>query len=345
MTEWINGLFLVLGFFTASFLVWRQARQLGLPEEKIIDLILTTTFFGLVGGRLFYVAGQADFFAANYVRILLFVKYPGFSLIGCCFVGTVSLAILSARARLAWLETLDLFILPALAAGFIGLTGCLSTTCPGIVPNRLPLAVVIFALVLVALSLLRRSILNDPRWSKWKSASGLVFLIGVVLVQLLGLSLAKNPQSSLYFLERIDLLVLGGAVLIWYRDIFKMLRIPSSVLKQVKDYLEGKLRDSESRLAQLHREDPATDKDRLHMEASDDDTANVKAKHEQVQALQFQLTKTVVEIRKALSKIKVGSYGTCEVCGKMIDTDRLAAKPSATLCLEDEKKMEKGKKR
>lgn len=51
--------------------------------------------------------------------------------------------------------------------------------------------------------------------------------------------------------------------------------------------------------------------------------------------------KEIVEIRKALSRLKIGKYGICEKCGKMIDTDRLTIKPEATICVDCEKEDEK----
>ena len=43
--------------------------------------------------------------------------------------------------------------------------------------------------------------------------------------------------------------------------------------------------------------------------------------------------KNRVQIRKALTRVRLGTYGTCEDCGKMIDTDRLMIYPEATLCV------------
>ena len=44
--------------------------------------------------------------------------------------------------------------------------------------------------------------------------------------------------------------------------------------------------------------------------------------------------KQLVQLRKALTMIKIGKYGICEKCGLMIDTDRLAVKPEVTICIK-----------
>lgn len=116
---------------------------------------------------------------------------------------------------------------------------------------------------------------------------------------------------------------------------------PKDVLSQIKSYLEKKNRDTEQKLKDLKREDPFEDKTRLLDRASDDTEAQSKAGHERVAALQHQMSMALVQTRKALTKIKIGKYGICENCGKMIDTDRLAAMPTATLCVSCERKREK----
>lgn len=120
-----------------------------------------------------------------------------------------------------------------------------------------------------------------------------------------------------------------------------MVQFPKDVLSQVRDYLEHKGKETEAKLKDLKKEDPFEDKSRLLDRASDDTEAQSKAGHERVAALQHQLSTALVQIRKALTKIKLGKYGICENCGKMIDTDRLAAMPTATLCVSCERKREK----
>ena len=49
---------------------------------------------------------------------------------------------------------------------------------------------------------------------------------------------------------------------------------------------------------------------------------------------------TLKDIDDALRKIENGSYGTCEVCGKAIAPERLAAIPWARLCIDDQRKAD-----
>ncbi|MBI4099462.1 TraR/DksA C4-type zinc finger protein [Candidatus Microgenomates bacterium] len=116
---------------------------------------------------------------------------------------------------------------------------------------------------------------------------------------------------------------------------------PKDVLAQIKTYLERKDKDTEKKLKDLASEDPFEDNSRLLDRASDDTEAQSKAGHERVAALQRQMSLALVQTRKALTKIKIGKYGNFENCGKKIDTDRLAAMPTATLCVNCERKREK----
>lgn len=51
-------------------------------------------------------------------------------------------------------------------------------------------------------------------------------------------------------------------------------------------------------------------------------------------AIMQTLEKRYNDIKSALDKIKHNVYGTCQVCGKEIETDRLEANPSARTCKE-----------
>ncbi len=48
----------------------------------------------------------------------------------------------------------------------------------------------------------------------------------------------------------------------------------------------------------------------------------------------------LIQMDEAERKLKEGTYGICEECGKEISEERLAAKPYAVRCLEDEEKYE-----
>lgn len=115
-------------------------------------------------------------------------------------------------------------------------------------------------------------------------------------------------------------------------------------IKKITSIIEAHRDAVVAKLRRLRREDPLTTTDRSLIVEPGTDAAELFG-HEQVVVLEQRLKNDLTEIEKALSKIKKGTYGKCEKCGKAINLARLEVKPQAIYCLEDEKKMEakKGK--
>lgn len=116
---------------------------------------------------------------------------------------------------------------------------------------------------------------------------------------------------------------------------------PSSVLKPVNSFLQERLRTLQKRKKDLKEEDPFSDASRTLDNAAPDTEADEQFGHARTSALNTELSKRIIQVRKALARVKIGKYGICEECGKMIDTDRLIVYPEATLCAKDAKKREK----
>lgn len=98
-----------------------------------------------------------------------------------------------------------------------------------------------------------------------------------------------------------------------------------------------------SRLKRLRRDDPFSNTDRSLIVEPGTDAADLYG-HEQTMVLEQKLKSDLKEIELALKKIKKGTYGKCEKCGKVIEPARLEVKPSAIYCLDDERKMESKKR-
>ena len=50
----------------------------------------------------------------------------------------------------------------------------------------------------------------------------------------------------------------------------------------------------------------------------------------------------LADVDHALKRLDDGTYGTCEVCGRDIDEDRLRARPATRFCLDDQARVERG---
>lgn len=119
------------------------------------------------------------------------------------------------------------------------------------------------------------------------------------------------------------------------------IKYPEEILKPVREYLKSKLFGLEKRKREISEADPYEDKSRLDDNASVDTDAAEEVGHMEASAFKQAVDRSMVQIRKALTRIKIGKYGMCERCGKMIDTDRLVIMPETTWCVECEKKREK----
>jgi len=116
------------------------------------------------------------------------------------------------------------------------------------------------------------------------------------------------------------------------------IKFPLTVLKPMQAYLKKQERKLKNRKKELEKEDPFNNTDRLMDNAASDAEAAEEVGHERVFALKKEIDKSLIRIRKTLTRIRVGKYGLCAKCGKMIDTDRLAINPTAEHCMECAKK-------
>jgi RNA polymerase-binding transcription factor DksA len=116
---------------------------------------------------------------------------------------------------------------------------------------------------------------------------------------------------------------------------------PASVLSPVTNLLKGRLEKLEKRKKVINKDDPFSDIDRVNDNAAPDIEADEQFGHARATAIKSELSRASIQIKKALASIKLGKYGICEVCGELIDTDRLMIYPEATLCSKDAAKKEK----
>lgn len=101
-----------------------------------------------------------------------------------------------------------------------------------------------------------------------------------------------------------------------------------SALTARRDELQEEYDHTLTEIAELQR-------DRLTDSAGDDqaDTGTKTFEREQELTLANTLLERVTQVERALERLDEGSYGWCERCGNPIPVERLAAFPSATLCV------------
>lgn len=115
---------------------------------------------------------------------------------------------------------------------------------------------------------------------------------------------------------------------------------PSQLLKPLVQYLKGERKRLKETKKELNSVDPFVTGNRDADNSVDSDVAE-NVEHDRASAMRLQVSKSLIAIRKTLTRIKLGKYGICVSCGKMIDTDRLAITPTADLCVSCAQKAEK----
>ncbi|MDD2483361.1 MAG: TraR/DksA C4-type zinc finger protein [Candidatus Shapirobacteria bacterium] len=117
------------------------------------------------------------------------------------------------------------------------------------------------------------------------------------------------------------------------------LSLPGRLLSPIKVFLEKELVLLKRRKKQLKKNDPFFAENRANENSFEEDLDEQIGHFDNEVKAKF-LSKEIVQFRTALTRMKIGKYGICEKCGKMIDTDRLAVQPEATMCIKCSKKSE-----
>ncbi len=121
----------------------------------------------------------------------------------------------------------------------------------------------------------------------------------------------------------------------------RALSLPGNLLAPVGKFLQDRLAILERRKREIEKEDPFKDTSRILDNASPDTDAAEQFGHARITAIRQEITRKIIQTRKALTRVRIGKYGICEDCGQLIDTDRLMVYPEATLCARDAAKREK----
>jgi RNA polymerase-binding transcription factor DksA len=109
-----------------------------------------------------------------------------------------------------------------------------------------------------------------------------------------------------------------------------------------RERLENEKKLLEEEMAKIARKNPDNPSDWEARPSADRDTSTADENtvadaiegYEGNAAILNTLEKRYSDVRSGLDKIKHGTYGTCQICGKEIESDRLEANPSARTCKE-----------
>lgn len=329
----IQALFLFLGLLFSLFLVWRQSRKTKIEENFFFDGALLVILISLFGARLQYILLNWPEFGFSPIKFLYFIKFPGFGPeLGLAF-GLAALLLYAKKLKLHPWKVLDLSVLGfASGALVVNIGQTLPFNWPAVI-NSLSLFAIFFLLKLASLEsrYQKPGVLAFDFLLLYSSSKFLLDFYSPGSLQFGQFSLDQWFSVFIVFILTMTAL---------FRSLMKI-KFPPSILTGIKKFLEDKQKETKNRIHRLKKEDPFSNPDRINDNAAVDTDAAEEVGHERVQALQSEMSKNLVRIRKTLTKIKVGKYGLCEKCGQLIDTDRLAVMPEAEYCIQCQKTAKK----
>jgi len=125
----------------------------------------------------------------------------------------------------------------------------------------------------------------------------------------------------------------------------KTIKVPPMLLKELFERLWRRSKELKHEEKAVVAADPYMQEGRENQNAelADDTIEDIE---KTIQTVRLDLIQSArLEIRKALAKMKIGTYGMCEVCKRPIDIARLKAFPQATMCLKCSKEAEGERKK
>ena len=117
------GVFLVLAFFWASFVLWRNIRLTSQKEEEIFDGLFLALAAGLFFSRLVYVLLNFSKFGFSFLKVILINGFPGLSLYGALFGCFLMLYLYFLLKKIKLNDLIDYFIPSAFIALAFGKLG------------------------------------------------------------------------------------------------------------------------------------------------------------------------------------------------------------------------------
>lgn len=206
ITIYTFGVALAISLLAGSFLVWRQARKLGLSEEKTLDMLFLTVILSLIFGRLGYVYSHWGIFITDWSRIFLVVKYPGLSFDVSLVSGILISAVLAKNSNFSTLLVWDIFGLALVLASVFGFLGCFFDAC---VAGASPLTILVLAAVCLAwwagLTFLSQVLSRSPSLAEISKRRGL-FLLSYLIFQVTALGVLT--RGLIYWLVLLALVII-----------------------------------------------------------------------------------------------------------------------------------------
>lgn len=317
------SIFIALAFLLIVFVIWREGKRDGFDEERLFDLFIASNFVAFTLSRIVFAFSNKATLAQTIKHTVRFWE-SGMNA-GAYVIG-ILLAVYFFTRFLRWsiFRILDVYAL----AFSLGLA-VMSLSVVAYKKDFAYLFVFSYFLLFFSLASYYRNV---------KIRSGRVF--SIFMLGLVFLGQALRVSNNLIF---HSILITLSLVTLYLRErkAFVKTLLPKEILTKLKSALFSKEQRIEREKKILSEEDPYMAVGRTEDNADLHDDVYEDIGHKEAEIKRSSLQKAQTQVRKALAKFSLGTYGYCELCGNPIEALRLEAYPEATLCLNCAKKQSK----
>jgi len=300
--------------------VWQEGNRDGFDDERLFDALFVSSAVGFLTARLFY-AFASGATITQAIQHMYMINTPGLSISVAVLATFGTIYLFCNKWHWSHFRVFDIYSL-AWAFG-------LSVVMLGFVALQRRFEF-LFAF---AVWLLIYTLLVKVRSSRIRS--GGVFSIFLLLNVGLGFWFFPGRQYLLFY----SLLVTISIVNFYLRHQKSAAgshMLSQDFIKKVKEKLLRKDKNLADAAKQLSKEDPYMQEGREHDNADLVDDTYEDISHTDIEVKKGAIAESRAQIKRALEKIKEGTYGKDDVTGENISKDRLEAYPEATTTVDTE---------
>jgi len=116
------SIMILLGIFIGGSLIIKESKRFKIPEDYIVNMILYTIIFGIIGARFYYVIFNWDYYGANIIDIFK-VWEGGLAIHGGILFGLITIIIYTKKYNVKTLRMLDIIVVGLIIGQAIGRWG------------------------------------------------------------------------------------------------------------------------------------------------------------------------------------------------------------------------------
>ena len=116
------SIMILIGLFIGGTLIIKESKKFKIPEDYMINLILYTIVFGIIGARLYYVAFNWDYYGSNIIDIFK-VWEGGLAIHGGLLFGLITIIIYTKKYNVKTFRMLDIIVVGLIIGQAIGRWG------------------------------------------------------------------------------------------------------------------------------------------------------------------------------------------------------------------------------